>query len=347
MESVNIKDEKGNTYEIQIRNGEYQIYKKEGNGLTKATAEELEYVLEELKKIRSDLFKEDNKLDNYKNLLKQMVENGAIKDFESLKQFLNSTDLTEEEKNQLLNEGIGELDLQEIIDLKNKILENLENNKKPDLKAMISFNIKDVSLGEKYCEVKLGYKENENTITHISKVMTYNETLKKELIEPIILEVTLKGKLKNTLVSKTQDSFNNRGNFRLSTEDNTYLGINNSEYDYLQKLEERVTNLKDKEPIQDKEARANEVSELQNEEYQNNQDDVITDEVGNVYDLNGNYLGHVDEYGKVVYDNKNLEYDKGKKRVLVKENGFTMTLIISLTSFITSILMVLEILWLG
>ena len=327
MESVNIKDEKGNNYVIQIQNGEYEIYKKDGYNLTKATAEELEYVLEELKKIRSDLFKEDNKLDNYKNLLKQMVESGAIKDFESLKQFLNSTDLTEEEKDQLLNEGIGELDLQEIIDLKNKILESLD--KRPNLKAMISFNIKDVSLGEKYCEIKLGYKENENTITHISKVMNYNETLKKELIEPIILEVTLKGKLKNTFVSKTQDSFNNRGNFRLSTEDNTYLGINNSEYDYLQKLEERVTNLKDKE------TRANEVSELQNEEYENNKEEVITDEVGNVFDSNGNYLGHVDEY------------DKGKKRVLVKENGFTMTLIISLTSFITSILMVLEILWLG
>ena len=342
MEELNIKDNYGNSFVVKIQNGKYEIFKRDGNNLVNANAKELEFVLSELKKLRGDLFQQGNKLEDFKKLLKQMIDNGTIKDYESLKAFINNSDLSNEKKDELLNNGLGELDLQDIIDLKNKIIESLDYDKKSNLKAMVSFNIKNNSLGPRYCEIKVGYKENENTIVHISKIMNYNETLKKELIEPITLEVALRGKVKNTLVTKEDDVINERGNFRLSTENDTYLGVSNTEYEYAQKLESRCKALKNQNTIGDSEQRSAKVSELQNAEYQNDMEDTITDENGNVYDRAGNRIGLIGEDGNFI-----KEKDRGVARVRVKENGFTMVLIIALTSLFSSLFIVLQMILFG
>ncbi len=358
MNDMFITDSKGNNFVINKTNGQYEVYKVVDGNRISPTKEELEFILNEIRNIKSIKPQERPKnLDDYIKLLKEMINNKKIVNFDQLSNFIKSCELSGEEKVKLSEAGIADLQIQDIIQLKNRIINSLKEEKRPDLKALINFNIKDNSIGAKYCEVKLNYQSNNNTTEHIKEQLNYNDTLKRELIEPVLLEIAIQSQIKDNFIVKVPNDINNRSNYMLSTDEDIMFNLNNVEYEYADKLQKRCMNLKDKQPVNDAEERSEKISELQDEahpEDSNRKDfeNVKTDEQGLMYDVNGNYIGRIDENGNVIRENSQPELDKGRARVRVpkgyKTNGFAMTtIILAVTSLVSSVLFLIQIFWLS
>ena len=352
MQELSFIDSNGNNFVINLNNNNYEISKIVNGVKVEPTAEELKFINENLAKIK-DLNKQEKPktYDEYLNLLKELIKNGSIKTTLQLRNFINSTTLSEEEKAKLAEEGISELSIEDIVALKNRIIASLKNQKTPDLKAYINFNVKDNSFGAKYCEVNLNYQDSMGSFEHIKETLNYTDTLKRELIEPVTLEVAMRSRVKDNFMVKVANDLNNRCNYFLKTEEKTSLSLNNVEYDYAEKLQKKCEEIKEKMPVQDADARQDMVGDaaqdINNEEAKIPKD-AVTDEQGNVYDRNGEYLGQMNEYGEFLTNSRTEKRDNDKKLVRVRENGFTMTtIIIAVTSFITSLLFLMQILILG
>ena len=354
MSDMFITDSNGNNFVINKTDGQYEVYKIVDGNRVSPTKEELENILNEIKNIKNIQPQEKPKnLDEYIKLLKEMIKNKKIINFDQLNNFIKSCELSDEEKIKLSEAGIADLQIQDIINLKNRIIDSLKDEKRPELKALINFNIKDNSIGAKYCEVKLNYQNGNNTTEHIKEQINYDDTLKRELIEPVLLEVAMRSRIKDNFIVKVPNDINNRSNYMLSTEENVMFNLNNVDYEYAEELQKRCVELKDKQPINDDIERSEKVSELQDEahpEDSNREDfeDLKTDEQGFMYDVNGNYVGRIDENGNVIRENSQPELDKGKARVRVPEgyktNGFAMTtIILAVTSLVSSILFLIQI----
>ncbi len=350
MQELSFTDNNGNNFVVNLENNNYEAYKIVNDVKVKPTPEELKFIIENLQKIK-DLNKQEKPktYDEYLNLLKELIKNGTIKNTDQLRNFISSTTLSDEEKGKLAEEGISELSIEDIVDLKNRIIDSLKNQKTTDLKAYINFNVKDNSFGSKYCEVRLNYQDSIGSFEHINENLNYTDTLKRELIEPVTLEVAMRSRVKDNFMVKVANDLNNRCNYFLKTEEKTSLSLNNVEYDYAEKLQKKCEEIKEKMPVQDAAEREDKVSEetqdINNEEREI-PNDAVTDEYGNVYDRNGEYLGQINEYGEI---DKSIKRENTLKLVRVKnENGFTMaTIIIAITSFITSLLFLIQMLILG
>lgn len=350
MQELSFTDNNGNNFVVNLENNNYEAYKIINGVKVEPTPEELKFIIENLEKIK-DLNKQEKPktYDEYLNLLKELIKNGTIKNTDQLRNFINSTTLSDEEKEKLAGEGISELSIEDIVGLKNRIIDSLKNQKTPDLKAYINFKIKDNTFGSKYCEVNLNYQDDMGSFEHIKETLNYTDTLKRELIEPVTLEVAMRSQVKDNFMVKVANDLNNRCNYFLKTEEKTSLSLNNVEYDYAEELQKKCEKLKEKVPVQDAAEREDKVAEetqdMHNEEREIPKD-AVTDEYGNVYDKNGEYLGQINEYGEM---DKSIKRENTLKRVRVKkENGFTMTaIIVAVTSFITSLIFLMQILILG
>lgn len=350
MQELSFTDNNGNNFVVNLENNNYEAYKIVDGVKVKPTPEELKFIIENLQKLKDLNNQEKPKTyDEYLDLLKKLVKNGTIKNTNQLRNFISSTTLNDEEKEKLAEEGISELSIEDIVDLKNRIIDSLKNQKTPDLKAYINFNVKDNSFGSKYCEVKLNYQDSIGSFEHINENLNYTDTLKRELIEPVTLEVAMRSRVKENFSVKVANDLNNRCNYFLKTEEKTSLSLNNIEYDYAEKLQKKCEEIKEKMPVQDAIEREEKVTEetqdINNEEREIPKD-AVTDEYGNVFDKNGEYLGQMNEYGEI---DRSIKRENTLKRVRVKkENGFTMaTIIIAITSFITSLLFLIQMLILG
>ena len=350
MQELSFTDNNGNNFVVNLENNNYEVYKIVNSVKVKPTAEELKSIIENLEKIK-DLNKQEKPktYDEYLNLLKELIKNGTIKNTDQLRNFIGSTTLSDQEKERLIEEGISELSIEDIIDLKNRIIESLKNQKTSDLKAYINFNVKDNSFGSKYCEVKLNYQDSIGSFEHIKENLNYTDTLKRELIEPVTLEVAMRSHVKDNFMVKVANDLNNRCNYFLKTEEKTTLSLNNIEYDYAEELQNKCEEIKEKMPVQDATEREDKVSEEMQDMHNEEREipyDAVTDEYGNVYDKNGEYLGKINEYGEM---DRSIKRENTLKRVRVKnEKGFTMvTIIIAITSFITSLIFLMQILILG
>ena len=353
MRELTFTDSNGNKFVINLENNNYEAYKIVNGIKVKPTPEELKYIIDNLQKIKNLNTQEKPKTyDEYLNLLKELIKNGTIKNTDQLRNFISSSTLNDEEKTRLAEEGITELSIEDIVDLKNRIIDNLKNQKTPNLKAYINFNVKDNSFGSKYCEVNLNYQDDMGSFEHIKETLNYTDTLKRELIEPVTLEVAMRSRVKDNFMVKVANDLNNRCNYFLKTEEKTSLSLNNVEYDYAEKLQKKCEELKKRMSIQDATEREDKVSEeiqdMHNEKVEI-PEDAVTDEYGNVYDRNGEYLGQMNEYGEFLTNSRTEKRENTLKRVRVKkDNGFTMaTIIIAITSFITSLLFLIQILILG
>lgn len=352
MKELSFTDDNGNNFVVNLENNNYEAYKIVNGIKVEPTPEELKFIIENLQKIKEINTQEKPKTyDEYLNLLKELIKNGNIKNTNQLRNFISSTTLSEEEKEKLVEEGISELSIEDIVGLKNRIIESLRNQKTPDLKAYINFNVRDNSFGSKYCEVNLSYQDDLSSFEHIKETLNYTDTLKRELIEPVTLEVAMRSQVKDNFMVKVANDLNNRCNYFLKTEEKTSLSLNNVEYDYAEKLQKKCEEIKEKMPAQNASARQDAVGEASQDMHNEENDipkDAITDEQGNVFDRNGEYLGQMNEYGEFLTNNRTEKKENVKKLVRVKENGFAMaSIIMAITSFITSLLFLMQILILG
>ncbi len=327
MDELKINDLNGNTFVVNYENGHYQVKKVTEKGLEEANEQELDFVAQEIQKIKMS----NNSYDEITSLVKNLIKNGEIKSYDELKDFIASSTLNDEAKNKLLQNGMSELNIQDIIELKNKIIDCLRYKQSDELASFINFKVQDNAFGSKYCEIKVGYNDKDNVFEQINETLNYSDTLKKELIEPVVLEVALKGSITNNDVERSSDTINNLGNYNLRT-NNSQVNLINTEYDYADKLRKRCENIKSNYPIKDDAARDEAVDNLQNDYYQedNKMGEYRTDDQGFVYDKDNNIVGKVKE--------------KGQARKLTKGNGFNLAfIIIAICSLITSLLVLFQI----
>ena len=333
MEELKINDVNGNTFVVNLENGHYQVKKVTENGLEDANEEELAYVGKEIQKMKAS----NNTYDEIISLIKNMIKNGEIKTYDELRDFIASSTLSDEEKNRLLQNGISELNIQDIVDLKNRIIDCIRNKQSDELASFINFKVQNNAFGSKYCEIKVGYSDKESVFEQINETLNYTDTLKKELIEPVVFEVALKGMITNNDVERSSDTIDNLGNYNLRTNKNSQVNLINTEYDYADELRKRCENLKSRYPVEGDSERDEAVENLQNDYYQeeNKMGEYRTDEQGFVYDKDNKLVGKVKERGQA-------------RKLIKKENGFSLTLIIfAICSLITSLLVLFQIFILG
>ena len=333
MEELKINDLNGNSFVVNYENGHYQVKKVTENGLEDANEEELAYVGKEIQKMKIS----NNSYDEIVSLVKNLIKNGEIKSYDELKDFIASSALTDEEKNKLLQNGMSELNIQDIVDLKDRIINCIRNKQSDEISSFINFNVQNNAFGSKYCEIKVGYDDKNNVYEQINETLNYTDTLKKELIEPVVFEVALKGSIINNDVKRSSDTIDNLGNYNLQTSNNNQVNLINTEYDYADELRKRCENVKSNYPIKDDAARDEAVDNLQNDYYQeeNKMGEYRTDEQGFVYDKDNKIVGKVKERGQA-------------RKLIKKENGFSLTMIIlAICSLITSLLVLFQILILG
>ena len=351
MKEVIITNEKGETFLINYENNNYSISKIENGEKKEPSKEEMAFALKELEKVKQATKK--NTYDDYLKMLKNMLEARTIKGTTELENFIQSTTLSPEEKEKLLHEGISGLDLQDIVDLRNKIIGDLRGSKREDMEALIGFNVKDNALGSPYCEIKMGFKDSIGYNERLNATAEYSDTLKNELIEPVIAEVIGRSKIKTKNLSKTADSFNNRGNLGIVTEEKVKVALANVEYDYADKLDKHCENLKNRASELDPEVRDKNAQEFSpNDDVPSipNDEELLTDENGNMYSLNGEYVGRINEYGEIVRDDgPNLTHEESMKlvrkhlsNIKQRESGFVAIAVIAITSFITSLIVIMQ-----
>ncbi len=340
---LRFSDDKNNTFVVNSDN--YEMYKIIDGKRELVSIEERNFVFGEINKMQDISLNRPKTYEDFLNLLKEMIKKGSILNYDTLNNFVKSCNLNEEEKQKLLAFGLGELQIQNVIDLKNRIMENLEQNKKPNLNAIINFSVIDNSIGPRYCEISLKYQDEVNTYDHIKEHLVYNENLEKELIEPIVLEVARRSQIKMHYAERINDPVNKRGNFRLGTEEKTFLGVNNIDYEYAMELNDRCEDIVKEMPIEDKEERSEAISSDQGKEYgyQNDYQDNIITQDGVVYTVDGEYLGYINEMGEIVRTDQSLEQDKGKGRILDRKGLSNSIIIFAITSLISGLIILLEI----
>lgn len=329
-----LTDKDGNVFVIYNNNGNYDIYKLQGNEKIAATEAEIKFCLQEIEKNNNTARHQE-----LLNILTSLVKSGKINSYSTLKSYLDNSNLSVKEKEEILENGIEKLGIEEIVTLKNRIINDLRSNKKDNLQGKISFNVCDNSFGSKYCEIKLSYQDEFSNYEHIKEQMNYNDTLERELIEPVMLEVVLQSKITSSTISKGLDPINDTGNLKIMTENKMQVNINNIDYDYAYELQKRSEKLKTEEPIANEVTRDTTINNLQNEEHAN----LTPDENGLVYNEQGEAIKVINSEGKLVDVTKeDLIKIKGQSRVLNKqEKGFTLTIVILALSYLLISIMVL------
>ena len=119
MQELSFTDNNGNNFVVNLENNNYEAYKIVDGVKVKPTPEELKFIIENLQKLKDINNQEKPKTyDEYLNLLKELINNGTIKNTDQLRNFINSTTLSDEEKEKLAGEGISELSIEDIVGLK-------------------------------------------------------------------------------------------------------------------------------------------------------------------------------------------------------------------------------------
>ncbi len=323
----------GNSYYVKLNTDTYEIFKLENNELKEISEEEKTMILPLLEEKKNQI-KEDYLL----NTLKEMVKNGQIKDTFTLQKYLSNSNISQEEKEKILNAGYAELKLNDIVTIKNKIINDLRNNQGQNLEGFINFKVRDDALSNKFCEIKLGYKNGNDYVEHLKYSLNYNETLQKELIEPVALEIALRSPINTNVIEKSDDPFTDLGNVYFKTNEKMNFGLENVDYAYAHNFQKRMEAKRDKVSISDNEKRDEAIAEEQNKEYNPS---LKPDENGLVKNEDGQIIGYYNENGEFVKEQPEL--NKGTARVLKKNDtkGFTLIYIILGTSFFLSGLAVL------
>ncbi len=327
MKEFHITNNKGEHF-VVTNTHEYNVYKVVNNQYVPAQKEEIEFVLGELNKI----------LKSYKetlDIIKQMIASGQIKDYNSLKQYIDTTSLSDAEKENLLQEGLGELQIADIISLKDKIINQIRNYNNDNMTTLVEFQVHNNSFGEKYCEIKLSFADEFSKIEHLKEVMTYNKTLQKELIDPIILELALKSPITAKNLIRTSNAIENRGDFFVNTQDKANVVLKNGDYDHLEQLNEKLDLLKNKPSIQDDEQRNEAVNEIEQENNIINGKNT-TEVDGVIYNELGEIIGYID-------NKENLNRTQGKARMRKKAGYSNVLTILAITSMISSLFIILQI----
>ena len=333
MNELEFTDDKGNVFRITDNNGQYNIQKVVENNLESPNKDEVRYVLEELKKIKE--VEATNNIDEMIELIKTMIKNGQITSYEELKKFIDSTNLSDNDKDKLETMGIGELDLENILSVKEKIINSIRQEKNDSLEGFLKLKVWDNSFGPRYCEINMSYKDEISEITHVKETLEYSDNLKKELIDPIMLELALRSKVSSSSVNRIGDGY--RANVNLNTEEKFHVNIDNVETEYAERLKNRCEGLNNADRLDNSEDRDAEISKMQSEEYPNELDynNVIIDNDNNVFTKDGEFIGQINENGEIV----RLEVDKGQARSLSK--GFTFAITLFAVTSVTSILFII------
>ena len=324
MKEYYITNDKGENFVITNYNSDFKVYKIVDNKRVPAQNEDIKYILNQL----------NSSLKSYKEILdtiKQLILKGQIKDELSLKQFIETTPLSDEEKRKIYEEGLGELQIADIISLKDKIINQIRKYDNDSISPIVEFQVHNNSFGEKYCDIKLSFADEFSKVEHLKEVMTYNDTLKTELIEPILLEVAIKSPVVAKNLLRTSNAIDNRGDLFINTQDKTNVIFKNGDYDHLEEINKKIDALKYETSIENEEQRDNKIEEMQDKQVENGQS--LTDNNGVIYNEYGEIIGYVDANA----------LEKGKGRVRKKDGYSNALIIIAITSMISSLLIIMQI----
>lgn len=337
MNEFYVTNESNEKFVIINNNSNFTVYKIIDDKRQIATREESAFALQKF----------NNNLKSYKNIMESMkekIEIGKIKDYYSLKQFIDSTTLTEEEKKKILQDGIGELQIVEIIALKERIINQLRTHKKEGIKTIVEFQVHDNSFGEKYCEIKLNFADEFSNGDYIKETINYNQTVQRELIEPVMLELALNSQVVSKNSIRTSNLVDNKGDFYVNTANKSNFVLKNGDYDYIEKLSEKLEVVKEMPNITNPEQRSDTVNEVQEENRETN-GKVSTENNEIIYNDMGEVIAYVKD-GKLIPNNPEaLTINLTKENVRVrKKDGYTNAIIIiAVTSLISSLLIILQV----
>ncbi len=341
MTEFYVTNENNERFVIINNNSNYTVYKIIYDKRQLATREEAAFALQKF----------NNNLKSYKEIvesMKEKIKSGEIIDYYSLKEFIDSTNLNEEEKKILLQDGIGELQIIDIIALKDKIINQLRNHKKKDVKAIIEFQVHDNSFGEKYCEIKLNFADDFSKVEYIKETVNYNKTLQRELIEPVMLELALNSQVVSKNSIRTSNLVDNKGDFYVNTANKSNFVLKNGDYDYIEKLSEKLEVVKEKPNVYDSEQRSDIVNDIQGENKETN-GKVSTENNEIFYNDMGEVIAYVKD-GKLIpnnpeslTENNNITLTKENVRVRKKDGYSNVIIIFAIISLISSLLIILQI----
>lgn len=295
-----------NRYELyDANNNKYVVFQtQEGftckkvlpdNTLIDPTTEELTFIIEELKKLKQSQV--TLTYDNALIKLKELIDNGTLNSLDEIKNYVNSLNLNENDKEKLIQASFSHLESKSkvvtpVTQLKNKIIEHLRKERKEGNFLIATFTVIDNVTGPSYCKISLDSIDENSQINLEMESLDYNDELKKDLIEPVIEEIVLSSEVEAPKITPVPGGFY-RSNLNLASSDNKITNLNNIEEEYARKLDQHIKNLMTEAKIQDHGARDTRINELQEErnlELDNTRKRIKPEESNDKKGFSNNYL---------------------------------------------------------
>lgn len=239
--------------------------------LVEPSNEELLFIMKEIKK-KLENRKMQTAAQNYDSLLmsiKTLIDNGTINSYDELKKYIDTLNLSPQEKDKLLKESYIYLENKSIEKspisiFKGKIINELRKNKQEGVVLAASINIRENITGIDNCEFTLNRYDQNGSLEIEKQTFNYTDEIKKELIEPVLEELVLSAEIKPISRNPVPSGFY-RDNMQLTTTDNRIAMLNNIEEGYAEDLEKHLNDLSKESKISDDSERDDKLESLQNE----------------------------------------------------------------------------------
>jgi hypothetical protein len=265
----------GTTYVIEEYNGNYQYFKME-NGQKKApTMEELNQLFEKIREVNNKKYTKEEIIEKINEAIKEK----KLTKSEDIKSFLLSLNVTEDfeelenyAKQQLRDQKI---EITPVDELREKILNDLDNISRDDIQAFLSFNCKKSNVSIDYLEIEMMSKKDNEIHESPKMYCMYNEETKTKLIEPVIAAVVEKDQVITNRAQNTEDSMAYTADYSLKTKNNNFIDVKDIDRDYAKYLQQKVEDMhRDYQGDVDKEE-TEELTEEQKQEMNLNRDQVM------------------------------------------------------------------------
>lgn len=308
--------------------GNYSYYKLVDGVKVIPSVVELQKILDELSKMNNITYS----IDEVKQMIKDKINNGEIKNSDELIVYLNSLGITDnlEELQKYGNELIGMNNLQMTpVEEFSEFLKG-EYNKAlySDLYFEINFNLKGSGPNDKYFEVTLATEKDGKKVSYDkSYYLEFNEEITTKLINPLIRETASNDVIYNDYTKRSDELVNNRYNYSICSAKKCNININNIEQYYADYLK--------------KQAMEAQMSYENMVGLNENYDNLTESQLQEVYTWE-----QIQEMKELGY--KPSEYEKWRSNNLTRvrkmdDNGFVNILIISISEFLTVLFVLLQI----
>lgn len=215
-----------------------------------------------------DISKSSN-IDDYFEQIKELIDSGELKDKDKLIKYINEINMSDQMKNDLITkscEYLNTLSLDnQITQFRDKIIDYLRKPRKEGTQMIADFEVKSNAVGEQLCSFKLSGVMNNVQRPLEQYTFYYTDELKKELIEPIIEEISLKDPVVTNDFVQSTASFGYRSDYFVATSTNACVNLNNIEQPYAEFLKKRVNNISNISKISDPNMRDAMINNLKEE----------------------------------------------------------------------------------